>query len=173
GTSPVERDSTRSMISEEYKEGWQNPRRPRVLLTAFSCGPNRGSEPGIGWWRAVEIARHCQVWALVEGNEWEESISAYLKRHGPIANLEFVFVPGRWRKGASTYAPGLAHVMYRLWHRRAYRVAERLHAQVNFDIAHQSPFASCREPGHTHRLGIPFVWGPIGGAQNYPWRFLR
>jgi len=32
--------------------------------------------------------------------------------------------------------------------------------------------AGFREPGYLWKLGIPFVWGPVGGTQNYPWRFL-
>src|SRR4029077_2208996 len=69
--------------------------------------------------------------------------------------------------------PRLKYWAYHIWHRYAYRTAKRLHAQVNFDIAHQVTFTSFREPGYLCRLGIPFVWGPVGGAQNYAWRFLR
>ncbi len=29
-----------------------------------------------------------------------------------------------------------------------------------------------REPGYLWQLDVPFVWGPIGGLHNYPWRFL-
>jgi glycosyltransferase involved in cell wall biosynthesis len=32
--------------------------------------------------------------------------------------------------------------------------------------------SSYREPGYLWRLGVPFVWGPIGGFDDYPWRFL-
>jgi glycosyltransferase involved in cell wall biosynthesis len=158
--------------SGDSQNGRSRLRRPRVLLSAFSCGPNLGSEPGIGWWRAVEIARHCQVWALVDGNGWEEPITAHLQRHGPIPNLKFIFIKRpRWQY-ALEFLPLLKYIAYHLWHRRAYRVAKRLHAQVIFDLAHQVTFTSIREPGYLHRLGIPFVWGPVGGAQNYAWRFL-
>jgi glycosyltransferase involved in cell wall biosynthesis len=156
-----------------FQQGRPGSRRPRVLLSAFSCGPNLGSEPGIGWWRAVEIARHCQVWALVDGNGWEEPITAYLQRHGPIPNLKFVFVKRPSWIYALEFTPRLKYWAYHIWHRHACRVAKRLHAKVNFDLAHQVTFTSFREPGYLHRLGIPFVWGPVGGAQNYPWRFLR
>jgi glycosyltransferase involved in cell wall biosynthesis len=66
----------------------------------------------------------------------------------------------------------LKYIAYRSWLRRAFGVARRLHAQVGFDIAHHVTFNGYREPSYLHRLGIPFVWGPVGGAQNYPWRFL-
>ena len=29
----------------------------RILLSAFSCGPHRGSEEGVGWNWAIEAAR--------------------------------------------------------------------------------------------------------------------
>src|SRR5215475_24487 len=66
----------------------------------------------------------------------------------------------------------LKYVAYRSWLRRAFGVARRLHAQIDFDIAHHVTFNGYREPSYLYRLGIPFVWGPVGGAQNYPWRFL-
>ncbi len=61
---------------------------------------------------------------------------------------------------------------YNLWHRRAYRVARRLHQHVGFDLVHQATFCGYREPGYLWKLGVPFVWGPLGGTQNCPWRFL-
>jgi hypothetical protein len=34
------------------------PRLPRVILSAYACEPNLGSEPGIGWNWAIQAARH-------------------------------------------------------------------------------------------------------------------
>jgi glycosyltransferase involved in cell wall biosynthesis len=60
-----------------------------------------------------------------------------------------------------------------MWHRRAFRLARRLHEQVRFDLVHQVNLIGFREPGYTWKLGVPFVWGPVGGTQNYPWAFLK
>ncbi len=36
-----------------------DPGEPRrVLMVAYACGPDRGSEPGVGWHRALEMAKH-------------------------------------------------------------------------------------------------------------------
>ena len=75
-----------------------------------------------------------------------------------------------WSWGRSTTA--LWYAVLRRWHRRAYRVARRLHEQLGFDLVHQVTFCGYREPGYLWKLDVPFVWGPIGGTQNYPWRFL-
>jgi glycosyltransferase involved in cell wall biosynthesis len=61
---------------------------------------------------------------------------------------------------------------YRLWQRRVYRLARRLHAERPFDLVHQVSFCGYREPGDCWKLGIPFVLGPVGGTQPFPWRFL-
>src|SRR5690606_15574797 len=61
---------------------------------------------------------------------------------------------------------------YRLWHKEALEAARRLHAEHPFDLVHQVNYCGYREPGYTWKLGIPFVWGPIGGTQNFPLRFI-
>ena len=66
----------------------------------------------------------------------------------------------------------MGYAAYNRWHRDAYRVARRLHEEIRFDLTHQVNFCGYREPGYLWKLPVPFIWGPIGGTQNYPWRFL-
>jgi glycosyltransferase involved in cell wall biosynthesis len=47
-----------------------------------------------------------------------------------------------------------------------------LNAEIGFDIVHQLNMVGFREPGYLWKLGVPFVWGPIGGMGLFPWRFL-
>ena len=61
---------------------------------------------------------------------------------------------------------------YRLWQRDAFKIAKELHREIKFDIVHQLTYVGFRFPGHLWKLDIPFVWGPIGGLENTPWRFL-
>src|SRR5262249_8149103 len=51
-------------------------------------------------------------------------------------------------------------------------IAAKLHAEQQFDLVHQVNLCGFREPGYLWKLDAPFVWGPVGGAQNFPWRFL-
>ena len=73
---------------------------------------------------------------------------------------------------AALVVPGLGYLAYNRWQRRALDFARRLHAEIRFDLVHQITFGTYREPGYMAELGIPWVWGPFGGTQNYPWRFL-
>jgi glycosyltransferase involved in cell wall biosynthesis len=86
--------------------------------------------------------------------------------------MRFTFIPLTALERSLRRVPGLWYLAYNLWHRRAFRAARELHAEVGFDLAHQVTLSGFREPGYLWKLGVPFVWGPVGGVQNYPWRFL-
>ena len=51
-------------------------------------------------------------------------------------------------------------------------MARILHTDLRFDLAHQVSFCGYREPGYLWQLGVPFVWGPVGGTHNFPLRYL-
>jgi glycosyltransferase involved in cell wall biosynthesis len=147
--------------------------RPRVLQLSYACSPVRGSEAGVGWQRALQSARHFDTWVICEEHEFAADIRSHLKAHGDIPGLNFVFVPidqRQWSWGQ--VHDSVWYMVLHRWHRQVYRVAERLHEQVRFDLVHQITFCGFREPGYLWKLNAPFAWGPIGGTQNYPWRFL-
>ena len=147
-------------------------RRPRVLLGAFACHPDRGSEPTVGWNRAVEAARVAEVDVIthVEGDNVAAG-GAAVERDGLDVRFHFLALSAAER--ALMRVPGAYYLGYRLWNRRAYRLAARLHAARPFDVVHQVNLCGYREPGELWRLGAPFVWGPVGGTQNTPAAYLR
>src|SRR5690606_41244137 len=48
--------------------------------------------------------------------------------------------------------------------------ARALHAREKFDCVHHVTYAGLRIPSFMGRLGIPFVFGPVGGGERAPWR---
>jgi hypothetical protein len=63
----------------------------KVLLSAYACEPNKGSEPGVGWQWTLEIARlSYDVWMLTRANN-RENIEAELAKMPPITNLHFIY----------------------------------------------------------------------------------
>ena len=68
-------------------------RRPRVLMLAYACRPNEGSEPGMGWNRAIESAHEFDTWVICEGRRNGPAIRSYLERHGEVPGLNFAFLP--------------------------------------------------------------------------------
>jgi len=147
-------------------------RRLKVLLSAYACNPYCGSEEGVGWGWAKAIALHHDVWVLTAESE-RADIERWVERdHGKLDGLQFSYVSRhRWRALEKVWPPAYLW-SYRLWLKHALRAAQELHRSVAFDVAHQLTYLGFRVPGHIWKLDIPFVWGPIGGLENTPWRLL-
>ena len=127
----------------------------------------------MGWHRALQSAKHFDTWVICEEHEFAGEIRRYTATHGNVPGLHFVFVPidqREWSWGQVHDA--IWYAVLRRWHRRAFRAATRLHRRLGFDLVHQVTFCGYREPGLLVALDAPFLWGPIGGTQDYPWRFL-
>ncbi|WP_197529158.1 glycosyltransferase family 4 protein [Aeoliella mucimassa] len=148
------------------------PRSGRVLAVAYSCDPYKCMESRVGWQRVMQAARNHRVWVLHGGRTPSDVLSRYAAEQLPDALIEFIAVPNCRLGSAYREQVDLFWPRYRLWQRQAKRYAVELHKQHQFHLIHQINFCSFREPGLTWRLGIPFVWGPIGGTHNLPLRFL-
>ncbi|MGQ4647519.1 glycosyltransferase [Lyngbya aestuarii] len=145
----------------------------KVLISAYSCEPGRGSEPGVGWNVAREVAKHHEVWVLTRPDESGEIIEAELARN-PVPNLHFVYcnlplIGGFWRLNQS----GAMQIHYYLWQIQAYFFARRLHHQIGFDIVHHVTFVKYSSPSFLSLLPVPFIWGPVGGGESAPKPFWR
>jgi glycosyltransferase involved in cell wall biosynthesis len=143
----------------------------KVLLSAYACQPGKGSEPGVGWNWAVQAARSHEVWVITRKAN-RPAIEAALAA-SPIANLNFVYhdLSHRWSLFLKHRDSG-GYLHYYAWQASALGVARRLHTQVCFDLAHHVTYAGYRFPTFLLALGIPYVWGPVGGAARAPLGFL-
>src|SRR3546814_13312282 len=57
-----------------------------------------------------------------------------------------------------------------LWQWLAVGVARDLHRRERFDCVHHVTYAGLRIPSFMGRLGVRFVFGPVGGGESAPWR---
>ena len=153
----------------ESKPGRNASRKTlRVLVVAYACEPGRGSEPGAGWGlvRAVRSFAECTVLVAPEH-------TAEIRRHDanhPDPGLSFVEVAEpRWARFAKWHRiPWF--LAYLAWLRRARKVASELHERRPFEVAHHATYAAFWLPSPVTKIGIPSVWGPVGGAVRTPRR---
>src|ERR1039457_2238426 len=52
------------------------------------------------------------------------------------------------------------------------RLAQKETASGDYDLVHLITYVGWRFCGKFYRLDLPFVWGPIGGLMNTPWRLM-
>ncbi len=137
----------------------------KVLISAYACEPHKGSEPGVGWNWAKQIAKFAEVWVITRVNN-KEVIEEEL-RENPEPNMRFVYTDlpkwlRFWKKGERRL-----HLYYYLWQILSFLRAWKLHSMVKFDIAHHVTFTVDWMPSFISLLPVPFIWGPIGGSVRY------
>jgi glycosyltransferase involved in cell wall biosynthesis len=143
----------------------------KLLIAAYACRPNKGSEPGVGWNLCREVTKYHDVWVITRANN-RPAIEAELAKN-PIANLHFIYcdLPGsfsQWQPKSWELQP-----IYYLWQIGAYFTARQLHQEVGFDVSHHVTYGRYCAPSFLAFLPIPFVWGPVGGGESAPYAFWR
>jgi glycosyltransferase involved in cell wall biosynthesis len=139
----------------------------KVLMAAYACEPSQGSEPAVGWHWAHEAARlgH-EVWVVTRRNN-RPAIEAHLAAaSAEFPRFEYLDLPRplMWAKRRFGHLGLLGY--YYLWQIALVFVARRLHRRVGFDVAHHVTFVNDTLPSGLAPLGVPFVWGPVGGSSH-------
>jgi glycosyltransferase involved in cell wall biosynthesis len=142
-----------------------------VLLSAYACEPDKGSEPGIGWSLAVNLAARVPVVVLTRANNKasiEEALTSVAPEKRPeffyhdlgqlFLRLKKFFKAHRW--------------YYLLWQKAAKQQVGRLVASRNISIVHHTTYASFRYPTAVLGHGVPAIWGPVGGVEATPWNLM-
>jgi glycosyltransferase involved in cell wall biosynthesis len=143
----------------------------KVLLSAYSCRPDLGSEAGRGWNVAREAAKTNDVWAITRHVN-RSAIEAELARD-PIHRLRFVYYDlPRWARWGKRQGLGFLY-HYHLWQIGAYFVARRLHREIGFDLAHHVTAGRYWAPSFLALLPVAFLWGPAGGGESAPRAFWK
>jgi glycosyltransferase involved in cell wall biosynthesis len=144
----------------------RRPARPRLLLTAYHYDAIFSMESRLAWHRAQQAAREYDVTVICARGEAGERSGA----HGGSITVESLPLNGFERAMMKRIVP--YYLGYRWWQARVFALAKRLHAERPFDLVHHVSFCGYREPGDCWRLGVPFVWGPVGGTVQFPTAFL-
>lgn len=142
----------------------------RILLSAFSCAPNLGSESGVGWRWALELSREHDVVVVTDVTR-APLIEPELALH-PVPQLRVVYFRPSWLARVPLNSR-TAQMLYTLWQFALLPLARRLHAEHRFELAMHVTYGVFRHPSFLGRLGIPFVFGPLGGGEDVPLALKR
>src|SRR3954469_14933107 len=139
-------------------------------MVAYACNPEGHGEHWLGWGWAEQAAKLGELHLLTP--TWAR---AAVERHAPAAGITPHFpeiAAPLLRLTAPLGNNGLWLRQYR-WQHRAARLAAELHARHGFAVVHQTTFHTFRVPFRCAFLGIPAIWGPIGGGESSPPGFSR
>lgn len=151
----------------------RRPPRKRLLITAYHYDREFSMESRLSWHRAQQAAREYDVTVICARTDPSEMRPPMLADVAADRQVKIARVPLNRIERALMSVRATFYAGYRRWLRRAFRVAEQLHAAQPFALVHHMSYCGYREPSHGWRLGAPFVWGPIGGTHAFPMAFWR
>jgi glycosyltransferase involved in cell wall biosynthesis len=145
----------------------------KVLISAFACIPDRGSEEGNGWFYSSLVSKQgYQVWCLTR-DIGKAEIERKLKQC-PHPNLTFVYVDvPRWVASISQWGLVGMHFHYIYWQWSTLQVALKLNKKHQFDLVHHVSYTSLQLGSFLYKLNRPFIYGPVGGGQEAPQTMRR
>lgn len=151
----------------------------KILLSANGFNPYLGSENFVGWSAAKILARDHELW-VITGDRNRADLDRAAKE-GLIPHNIHITYAGHFKyadRVAQFHAAQKMRVRFQHWNdyrdytRAILPVAQELHRTVKFDVVHHVTIATWRVASPLWKLGIPFVFGPIGGYEKFPARFL-
>lgn len=143
------------------------PSRLKVLMSAYACEPGTGSEPGVGWQWALQMARFHDVWVLTRENN-RGPIEAVQLTADQQQRLHWVYFDlPRWARFWKRGQRGV-QLYYYLWQLAAWRLGARLHSETKFDVMHHVTFGKYWVPSYLAFLPSKTILGPLGGGESTP-----
>jgi glycosyltransferase involved in cell wall biosynthesis len=128
----------------------------------------------VGWnWVLALLGRGHHVSVITRANNRAAIERACGEQNLPLGGqLQFIYYDlprwaAWWKKGSRG-----VYLYYGLWQRGVLRVAGEAHRAQPFDVVHHLTFGVWRRPSLLYRLGLPFMFGPLGGGDSAP-PFLR
>ncbi|MGH8873657.1 MAG: glycosyltransferase family 4 protein [Acidimicrobiia bacterium] len=144
----------------------------KILLSAYACEPEAGSEPG-GGYSVLRAAAECgECWVMTRTNN-VAAIATALEKDPPTHPVHVVPVDLSPTFLRLKRAAGATRTYYALWQKKARRVGQYLDEQLHFDVVHHVTFSAFWLPIGILGLRRPAVVGPISGATFTPRPLLR
>lgn len=146
-----------------------------ILINAYACSPNMGSEPGMAWNWCVNLAKYCELHIITEG-EFRNKIEAALPTLPQGGNIHFYYNPvsEEIRKMCWNQGDWRFYKYYKEWQWKTYLIAKDICQKTHIDILHQLNMIGFREPGYLWKIpDIPFVWGPVDAKESFPLAYLK
>src|SRR5579884_2846969 len=147
-------------------------KRLKVLLSAYACEPNKGSEPEVGWQWAMQMAKYHDLTVLTRTNNRVgiEKALEPLRGKQPLPRFVYHEANGILLRVKNRF--NTIRLYYIFWQLSARKIIAQLNRETPFDLLHHVTFAGFRYRAAIWNHGVPTVWGPVGGIHSIPWRLL-
>lgn len=143
----------------------------KILAIAYSCEPDKGSEPGAGWTWVQMLASFADVHVITRENN-RPSIEQALPGIPGAERLTFEYfdLPKRWRRWKKG-GRGV-RLYYILWQTALARRLRKSGSPEAADLVWHLTMANIWLGSAAPLLGRPYILGPVGGGPTPPLRLV-
>ena len=146
-------------------------KRRKILVSAYGCEPFRGSEAGVGWNWVLQMAQYNDLWVIARLND-KEKIEKNIPKSLQNSLHFYYYDTCNLLKKVKHKEKGL-YLYYWFWQIGIIKIIRKLIKEEKFDYSMHLSFGSLWMPTFLPFFKIPFIWGPLGGADGIPKKYLR
>ena len=145
--------------------------KQKIFISAFSCMPHMGSEPGVGWHWVLEMSKYFELWVLVH-KEQIDDIESFVIKNGLDKTIHFIYydIPFNslfFRNGIFRWV----RTYYHIWTILSNKIVKKTMQENGINIFHHLTFGNAIWPVSKFGQTQKFIWGPIGGVETIPEEF--
>lgn len=144
-----------------------------ILVIAYACEPNRGSEPGVGWnWvRLMADDEKHNITVLTRANN-KPVIDKYLEKYSDM-KAEFIYYDlPEWILKYKHGDRGIK-LFFTLWQRGVIKYMKRNLNLNLYDLIWDFNFGSLNLPLFTYKLKKKYVIGPVSTKKKMPSPYIQ
>lgn len=140
----------------------------RVLIVAYACDPLAGSESFVGWNAIKALCGRVDLEVITSENN-----RLALEKEAAERPLGFQV---HYLGAKANWHPNRMLARLQSWlqafdfSRQVLAKAWQIHSERPLDLTHHVTITTWRVPSLLWKLGVPFIWGPIGGGEPFPWQ---
>lgn len=152
-----------------------------IIVISYQLNPYKGSECSVAWDYVVNMSKKNRLTVLFGSSEEyhmignTKSMMDYIERN-PIENVTLMPIPLDESFDVKDYsALGIYqfYKQYKKWHQKVKFIVSGLISKGSYDLIHYLGPIGYREPGYLYDLGLPYIWGPIGGFGGINFKLLK
>ena len=142
----------------------------KILISAYSTNPFRGSEPATGWKWPIGISKINRFnVSVITQKKNKISINKFLQNKNTKINFIYYDLPYYFRflkKKWFLAEHKFSYFYYTFWQFGAFLHAKKINSLHKFDIIHQITIGGVRLPSFMGLINSHFILGPLGGGEN-------
>ena len=148
-------------------------KKKKILLSAYSCEPNTGSEHEVGWQWIKNLSKNTNNIEVITRISNKNKILKEIKKEKVNVKFHFYDLPQFLRKIIKRKNRPNSYLYFILWQLGIFLKFKKYIKSNYFDYVHHVTFVSLRFPSFLGLTNKNFIFGPVSGGEYVPIRYRK